>query len=197
MLQLRVVAGAPNSLSICPRYPIDLMWRRFTPNTRRSLTPVICTNHSSLRALVLGAKPYIDGLLKGRSQIAQYPGLLAQSRTGSPFLIGEGGWRRRMQLSPQATASGVDQQRTSCVTQVFGRQRFLQRRHSRHRRQPSRVRVRLGEISGVPQRSSLEGKQLKPFWRVKAIMTASINHPSTRARSRAHRAGFSPRIGPP
>src|SRR3954447_16350699 len=54
VVQLRVVAGAPKSSSIWPRYPIVLMWRRYTPNTRRPLEPMIRTNHSSPAGNAIG-----------------------------------------------------------------------------------------------------------------------------------------------
>src|SRR5215469_9920171 len=46
VFQFRVVAGAPNSLSIWPRYPIVFMWRRYTPKTNRFFDAISRTNHS-------------------------------------------------------------------------------------------------------------------------------------------------------
>ncbi len=46
VLQLRVVAGTPNTLSIWPRQPIVFMCRRYTPYTKRFFAPMICTSHS-------------------------------------------------------------------------------------------------------------------------------------------------------
>src|ERR1700730_19190173 len=62
VLQLRVVAGAPKKPSITPRYPIVLMWRRYTPNTSRSLEPMIRTNHFSPGGNAIGREglPRLD-----------------------------------------------------------------------------------------------------------------------------------------
>src|SRR5579863_10201194 len=56
VLQLRVVAGAPKSLSIWPRYPIVFMWRRYTPYTRRFFEPMMRTSHSPPSGRAIGRK---------------------------------------------------------------------------------------------------------------------------------------------
>ena len=54
VFQLRVVAGAPKSSSICRSQPIVFMWRRFTPYTRRFFEPMIRTSHSPPSGRAIG-----------------------------------------------------------------------------------------------------------------------------------------------
>lgn len=75
VFQLRVVAGAPKSLSIWPRSPIVFMWRRYTPNTRRFFEPMIRTSHSPPSGRAIGRetlrRPASDRMLTNRTTSAR------------------------------------------------------------------------------------------------------------------------------
>src|SRR5271166_3262942 len=67
VFQLRVVTGAPKSLSIWPRQPMVFMRRRYTPYTRRFFEPMIRTSHSPPSGRAIGRetprRPAFDRML--------------------------------------------------------------------------------------------------------------------------------------
>jgi len=136
VFQLRVVAGAPKSSSIWPRYPIVFMWRRYTPNTTRFLDPMIRTNHSSPPGNAIGGealpRPAFDRMLTNRTTSGRDGSAPNGFSISNPI---------RSLASQNATSASNGSFRRSSARNLlrepgFERQVLLQRRRSRHHRRP-------------------------------------------------------------